>query len=212
MSSWYDPFGLTDDDYENPADSAMPYLEKISGETKPYYQPYMDAGNESLGTLQDQYNMLIDDPTIMMNKIGANYTASPGYQYNVDQATNSANNAAAAGGYVGSPAEQENLAKSISGIASQDYDTYMNQALQQYGMGLKGEEGINDMGYKANTGYANILDDVYSSEANLNYASQTGKNANSAAKWNNLLKLGGMGAGYALGGPSGAAVAGSALK
>jgi hypothetical protein len=190
----------------------MPYLEKIPGAIQPYYQPYMDAGTKALGTLQDQYDMLLNDPTIMMNKIGASYTASPGYQYNVDQATNAANNSAAAGGYVGSPAEQENLAKQISGIASQDYNTYMNQALGQYGIGLQGTQGLNQMGYNANTGYANELADVYNSEANLSYAGTQGENANNAAKWNNILKLGGLGVGYALGGPTGAAVAGSALK
>jgi hypothetical protein len=192
------------EDYENPADAAMPYLEKIPGAVQPYYQPYIDTGTESLKTLQDQYNMLLNDPTIMMSKIGSSYTASPGYQYNVDQATAAANNAAAAGGYLGSPAEQENLAKQISGIASQDYDTYMNQALAQYGLGLQGTQGLNQMGYNASTGYAGILDDLYKSEANLSYAGQANQNAHSASGINNLMTLGGAAVGGYFGGPAGA--------
>jgi hypothetical protein len=147
--------------------------------------------------------MLLNDPTIMMNKIGASYTASPGYQYNVNQATNAANNAAAAGGYVGSPAEQENLAKQIAGISSQDYNSYLSNALSQYGLGLQGTSNLNTMGYQANTGYAGNLSDVLNSEANLSYAGTQGKNANQSAMLNNLLKLGATGAGYYFGGPAG---------
>ena len=202
MSNWYDPFGLFTDSYEDPSKKALPYLQQIPDAIKPYYQPYMDAGTSSLATLQDQYNMLLNDPTIMMNKIGNSYTASPGYQYNVNQATNAANNAAAADGYLGSPAEQENLASQIAGISSQDYNTYMQQALAQYGLGLQGTSDLNTMGYKANTGYAGELSDVLNSEANLSYAGTQGKNANDAAKMNNWLKLAGMGLGYKMGSPA----------
>lgn len=211
MSSWYDPFGLTDDNYKDPSKSAMPYLEKIPGAIQPYYQPYMEAGDEALGDLQSQFRMLLNDPTFMMTQIGNSYTASPGYQYNVNQATNAANNAAAAGGYLGSPAEQENLTKSISGLAAQDYDKYMDQALSQYGLGMKTADSINDMGYRANTGYANELSDVYKSEANLAYAGTQGQNVNSGARNNQLLKLLGVGAGYAMGGPMGAYAGGSLM-
>lgn len=180
---------------EDPSKDAMPYLQQIPSAIQPYYQPYIDAGNQALPTLEQQYQMLINDPTAMMTMIGNSYTASPGYQYNVNQATNAANNAAAAGGMLGSPAEQENLAKSISGIASQDYNTYMNQALGQYGLGLQGEQGLNQMGYNANIGYANQLADVLNSEANLSYSGAANQNANKGALWGDLTKIGAAGAG-----------------
>jgi len=187
--SWYDMTSWLDSG-DDPSKDAMGYLDQIPDMIKPYYQPYMDAGNKALPTLQQQYEMLINDPTAMMTQIGQGYTASPGYQYNVNQATNAANNAAAAGGMLGSPAEQQNMAQDISGIASQDYNTYMNQALGQYGVGLTGEEGINQMGYKANTGYANELADVQNSKANLSYAGGANQNMARNSRFNTMAQLG----------------------
>lgn len=204
MADWYNPFSwLSGPDYDNPADAAKPYLDKIPGAVQPYYQPYMDAGNRALPTLEQQYNMLINDPAGVMNNIGSGYTASPGYDYEVSEATNASNNAAAAGGYLGSPAQQKSLAGDISGIASQDYYKYLNDALSQYHSGLQGLSGINDMGYKANMGYSNVLSDTYNTEANLAYTGQSNENNNKNAWLNNLLKLGATGAGYAAGGPMG---------
>ncbi len=160
----------------NPADAAAKYLNQIPGTLKPYYDPYIGAGKTAMDTLMPQFQGLIKDPTALMNAIGQTYKASPGYQYNVDQATNAANQAAAAGGMVGSPAEQEELAKRISGIASQDYNNYLQTGLGQYGMGLQGMQGINQMGFNASTGLAENLANALMSQANLSYAGQANQN------------------------------------
>ena len=104
------------------------YLSQIQPSIDRYLQPYIGAGQNAMGTLQEQYGNLINDPSAMMNKFGSGYQQSPGYQYNVDQATKGANNAAAAGGFIGSPQQQEYMAKQIGGLASQDYNQYLNNA------------------------------------------------------------------------------------
>lgn len=164
--------------WKNPADSAMPYLNQMRDTITPYYQPYMQAGQQAMGALMPQYQSLMSNPSGALNQMGQGYQASPGYQYNVDQATKAANQAAAAGGMVGSPAEQQSLAGNISGMASQDYNTWLSNVLGLYGQGMQGMQGINQMGFNANSDMANSLGNNLNSQANLAYAGQMGANQN----------------------------------
>lgn len=162
--------------YTNPAEGAMPYLEQIPETMRPYYNPYVNAGRNALSGLTEQYGSLINDPTGLMNKIGATYQQSPGFQSRVGQATNAAMNAAAAGGMTGSPTHQQNVSQMVNDIAGQDYNNYMNQALGQYGLGLQGMGGINQMGYGASTGLADSLASNLLNRANLSYTGQQNMN------------------------------------
>ncbi len=162
--------------YANPADSAMGYLNQIPGTISPYYQPYINAGTGALNTLTGQYTNLINNPTQTMNQIGGTYQASPGYQWQVDQATSAANNAAAAGGMAGSPAEQQQLATTTNQLANQDYWNYVNHGMQQYNTGLSGEQDINHMGYQASNELAQSLANALMSQAKLSYAGTANQN------------------------------------
>jgi len=168
------------DKWKNPADAANPYLNQIPDTLKQYYNPYINAGQQAMGTTMGQYNNLINDPTAMMNKIGAGYQKSPGFDWQVGQATNAANNAAAASGMAGSPAEQQELATTVNGLANQDYGQYMDSALGQYRMGLQGMGGINQMGFNASSNLANGLSTNLMNQANLAYAGQQSDNERSA--------------------------------
>ncbi len=167
-------FGMNS--FQNPADSAMPYLNGIQGQMQPYFQPYMDAGKSALPTLQGQYNQLMNNPTAVMNGIGSTYQQSPGYQFQVNQAQNSANHAAAAGGMLGSPAEQQSIAGTVNNLANQDYNTYLNQGLGLYSQGLQGMQGLNQMGYNASTGFGDDIGSIGQSQANLAYAGAANQN------------------------------------
>src|SRR6266852_1856800 len=91
--------------YDNPSEGAMPYLNQIKDTMTPYYDPYINAGKQALPTLQSQYQQLLSDPTALLRSIGGQYQQSPGYQFQVDQMTRGANQAAAAAGMSGSPAD-----------------------------------------------------------------------------------------------------------
>lgn len=225
----------------DPSKKAMPYFKQIPGQTAPYYDPYISRGQTSFyqmtdeakklmqglpdlqkqyGSLtgmgpevQNQYMNLIKDPTSIMNQIGEGYQASPGYQYQVDQATNAANRAAAAGGMLGSPEEQSYLAKDITGLANQDYYNYMNQALGQYGtglqgatnlygLGLQGQQGLYNQGlnlleqgtkygYGASQDYANMLANNLASMGNLQYAGGANQNMARSGMYGGLMGLAG---------------------
>jgi hypothetical protein len=166
-------------DYQNPADSAMPYLNQVPGTVTPYYNPYINAGQDSLSQLMSQYQTLLTDPNAVMQMAGSGYQQSPGYQYEYDSAMNAENSAAAAGGMLGTPYHQENAANAAADVANQDYQQYLDQALKLYGVGLHGTEGINQMGYQASDALAQALANNLNTEATLEYAGTEGEN-----EWN----------------------------
>lgn len=175
--------------YQNPASAGNPFLEQIRGQITPYYQPYINAGLGALGNLQGQYGQLLNDPGGKLNQIGQGFQQSPGFQFSVDQATNAANNAAAAGGTAGSPASQQGLAKTITGYANQDYNNWLGQATGLYGRGLQGEEGINQMGYNASDQLAQSIMSQLMSQAQMAYMGAGSANAQSGGMWGGIGSL-----------------------
>ena len=162
--------------YDNPADSGMNYLNQIPGTITPYYQPYIDAGNQSLNTLMGQYNNLLSDPGAVMSMAGSGFQQSPGYQYQYDQGMNAANSAAASGGMLGTPYHQQQAASTAEGLANQDYYNFLNHSLGLYNQGLSGMQGINQMGYGASNELAQSLAGNLQSQAGMAYAGQGNQN------------------------------------
>lgn len=183
--------------YEDPGKAAQHYLKQIPGTMKPYYEPYIGAGREALGTLQQQYGSLLNDPTALMQALGSQYQQSPGYQWNVNQATNAANQAAAAGGMVGSPQEQQQLAGTVSGLANQDYYNFLNHALGLYGEGLSGMKDINQTGYMASTDLAQSIANALMAQSSAAYYGADANNQENQGFWGSLGSTlgGGLGGG-----------------
>lgn len=194
---------------EDPSKAAQQYLSQIPGTITPYYQPYINAGQGAMGDLQSQYRQLLSNPTAIMNMIGSQYHASPGYQFNVNEATRGANNAAQAGGMVGSPQEQQQLSQTISGIANQDYNNFLNQGLGLYGQGLGVAGNINQMGYGASNELANSLGSLLQTEAQNAYQGADYRNRQNQGGFGNLLGLAGSIGGMFMGGPAGGMIGGS---
>lgn len=166
--------GLFGKGQKNPADAANQYISKIPGQTQQYYQPYMEAGKGSMSELQNQYKNLLSGD--VQNKLGESYQQSPGYKFALEEALQSANNAAAAGGMLGIPAhEQQNMAIAKA-LASQDYDKYLQNQMGLYEMGIQGNQGLNQMGYNANTDYATNIANALAQQAAYAFMGQQGKN------------------------------------
>lgn len=162
--------------WKNPADAANPYLEQITGRTQGYLDPYAKAGQNSLGSLDTQFSKLLNNPGALMKLLASGYQESPGYQFNVDQATKAAKNMAAAGGMLGSQASQENLAGTVSGLANQDYNNYLSKVLGLYGLGLEGQQNVAGMGLNAGTNMANIISQQLTNQASNAYAGSANEN------------------------------------
>lgn len=182
--------------YSNPADKGMDYLNKIPDTIKPYYDPYINAGKNSLSSLMGQYSSLLNNPNAIMKMLGKGYQQSPGYQFDYNQGMNATNAAAASGGMLGTPYHQQNAASMASNLADQDYQKYMQQMMQLYGFGLQGEQGINEMGFNASTGLADQLANNQTNQAGMAYAGQSNKNQANADLWNSAIKGGTAGLTY----------------
>ena len=195
-------------------DQAQDYLKQIPGYLQQYLGPYAQAGQSALGdfnpylqagqsALQNemgQYGQLTSNPSQVLNKISSGYSQSPGYQFALSQALKAANQSASAGGITGTPAAQGYAEKTATGLADQDFNTYLQHALGLYGQGLSGEQGIAQSGLGAtsdifNTGARSAMD-LGSSLAN-NLMSQSGLAYSNALNRQNEL---GSGIGGLLGG------------
>lgn len=174
-------------DYTNPSDPANKYLQNIPGVMDKYYSPYINSGLNANNVLQNQYNQLLNNPSGIYNSIGQNFQSSPGYNFNVNQAQNSANNAASAGGMLGTPQHQYQSAGMVSNLANQDYNNYMNQNLGLYGQGLQGYQGLSQQGYNASNQAADSLANMYGSMASNAYAGQNSDNEHSGGSWGSIM-------------------------
>jgi len=184
---------------KNPSKDAMRYLGQIPGQTQQYQQPWFEAGKNQLGGLSDQYSQLMGDPAKRMNEIGAGYQQSPGFQNALKQALAASGHAQAAGGMAGTPQHQWNDMDEATGLASKDYNDYMNNALDMYGMGLQGGQRMSDMGMQAGNNMSNMIAQMLASQAGMSYMGQANQNQNRNAMWGNLFK----GVGGAMGGLGG---------
>lgn len=181
---------------QNPYDSASSYYNQIPGNISPYFNPYIQAGQSAMGQLQGQYGNLLSNPMQMYNSVASGYHQSPGFQWQLGQGTNAINNAAAAGGMLGSPQHQQQAGQMATGLANQDYYNYLNGALGSaqgmYGMGLEGLQGINTMGYNASDQLAGGLANSLMNQGNLAFSGQAAQNQSQGQAWGNLF--GGLGA------------------
>lgn len=195
---------------KNPFDSAQPYYDKIPGMLEGYMQPYteagqtglnnmqyyMDKGQQAGGTLYDQLTGIANDPTAKMTEWGNTFQQSPGYQFQVDQALGAANRASAAGGMVGSPAEQQSIAGTVNQLANQDYYNYLNHANNLYGQGMNGLQNMYGLGAQMGQSLYGISADMAKSlSENLasSYMNQ-GNLAYAGANAGNQGMMGGLGA------------------
>lgn len=196
-------FGLFNHHHnKNPANVGIKELNKIPGQTKGYYDPYINAGRDSLNKLQDQYGQLSSDPGKRFAELGAGYKESPGYQAKLREALAGANNAAAmgGGGGLGTYGHQQMAGQAAGDVANEDYEQYINHIMGLYGKGLEGEGQLNQQGQRASEGYADILGNNTAQKANLMTQGQDWKNQNSNQDWSNIIGGAGQaGAGYFLG-------------
>lgn len=168
--------------YKNPADAGMGYLNGIPDETKPYYDPYINAGRTSLEKLMAEYGKMTDDPGALMNRMGSGFQQSPGYQFQMNQAMNAANNAAASGGMSGTQFHQGNAASLAGNIANQDYYNYLGNTMGLYQNGIAGYQDTNHMGYDASDAFANMIASTRLNQAGMAYGGVANQNKAMADK------------------------------
>lgn len=173
---------------KNPADSAMPYLNQIPGQTQKYQQPYFEAGKSQIPGLQDQYGQLLNDPGGRMNKIGESFKESPGFKFAMQQALQGGNHAAAAGGMAGSPQHEQQNMQLATDLGNQEYNNWMKNALGEYNQGLQGSQGMANQGQQAGQSMADMIAQTLAQQGNLAFNGQQQQNQNKTDMWGNILK------------------------
>ena len=171
--------------YKDPTKRASETIGQIPGQTNQYYQPWADAGKGALGDLQNQYGDLLGGKTY--DKLAAGYKESPGYQFKLNQALGAGSNAAAEGGMLGTPMHQQGNMELANDIAGKDFQDYLNSQMGLYGLGLSGEQGINQMGYNASDAQANTLANALSQQGQMQMYGDVGKNMWKQQGMNNIF-------------------------
>lgn len=181
---------------KNPSNEANKYLNQIPGAVNPYYQPYINQGQQAGNQLTDQYNQQTQNPGELFSKLGQGYQESPGYQFKLKQALGAGQNASAAGGMLGTPQDVQGQSQIASDVSSKDFNDYMQNIMGLYGLGQQGQQKMQEQGFGASTGYGDILGQLLGQQGQYGYAGAAGENAGRANNWSNLFKMAGMGLPY----------------
>lgn len=178
------------DHYQNPADSAMPYLNEMPGTLEHYLNPYIERGNRAGDIAEGQYGNLTNDPGGFLNKIGAAYHESPGFKFALQQALQGAGHAAAAGGMAGSPQHEQQNMELATNLGNKDFGDWISRALGLYGRGLEGEQSLYNTGAQTGVGLGQDLASILANKAKLAYEGQNAENQHEGGKWGSILGAG----------------------
>ena len=179
--------------FPNPANAGMNYLDKIPGTIKPYYDPFIKSGTSQLPGLQDIFSKLMQDPNAMIQKMGEGYKKSPGYDFRLQQGQNAVGNANAAGGMAGTLQHQQQGAQAAENMASDDYNNYMKQVMDMFGMGTQGGMNLAKMGQDSSHDLATSLGQTLMSQGQMAYGGQANRNNMTGGLINDIFGLFGGG-------------------
>ena len=185
-----DPFRIVTNDYNDPSKAALPDINAIEGKVSPLYQPAINAGNSAMPGYQDIMQKLLSNPQEFINMLGKGYQKSPGYDFNLQQSQGGINNAAAAGGMLGTPEHQFKAGANASDFANNDFNGYMDRILKGLGLGAAGTEGIINRGQTASSSLADKIAEILGTKAGLKYNGAMGENINNTANKQNLVNFG----------------------
>lgn len=165
-------------DLPNPANSAMPYLNQIPGAVGEYYKPFINEGALASGVSNPVYNRMTENPTDFIDAIMRSYSPSEGYKFKEKYLTQAARNAAAQGGFAGTPTSQLEQADLVRGLLGEDMQQYLANILGVQQQGLQGQENRIGRGFQAGLGYGDILGSNLGQQAGLAFQGQSQLNQN----------------------------------
>lgn len=182
--------------YRNPANDAMPYTQQIEPQSRQAYNPYIERGNQAAESNFDIYQQLAQEPENRYNELWESYSPSKGYEYKKKILQQEARNAAAAGGFLGTPYYQRQQEELVNSLINSDFENYLNQIQGMQKTGLEGQQYYAGQGYNANKELNDVLANLLQQQAQLSYMGQYAKNQNKS----DLLKTLAQSAGSLYGG------------
>lgn len=179
----------------NPADAGMEYLNKLPGEIKPYFDPYMQQGKDAYGQLNPLYSKMMGDPTGYLDQMMQKYKPSSGYQQRRNEALRAAGNTAAAGGMRGSAQDQISQGRLADSLMNDDMQQWLQNVMGLQDRGMSGQQHFYDTGYDASKSYAGDLSNIRGTQSQLAFQGQANKNKMISDLIGALVGAGGMAAG-----------------
>lgn len=192
---------------KNPADAAMPYLDKIPGMEHQAYDPYIGYGKDAASILNPEYAAMGKDPVAFLENIMKGYQPSKSYQLREEETSRAAGNTAAAGGMRGSLSDIKNQARIADSLLGEDMQQWLQNVMGIQKEGTSGLSHLFDTGFDATKGLTGDLANVLGTQASLAFQGQANQNQSRNDLISGLLKaLGGV-AGFQL--PGGGTIGGN---
>lgn len=146
--------------------------------------PWMNVGRGALDRLAAAYGIAGSNGTVdtSAGPYGG-FTASPGYQFRLDQGVQAVERSAAARGLLRSGAAAKAIQRYGEGLAASEYDAFANRLAQMAGLGQAATAQTGALGANAATNISNAL--IASGNARASSYANIGSSVNSGL--NNLL-------------------------
>jgi len=201
------------------ADAALPYLQQIASMAQNNAQPGIARGRQAvdinLPELYRRTHQLYDtsegekfrqNPSAYLDEIYSKYNPSEGYRFKSERLLSQARNAAAAGGFAGTPSDQEQQAALVRELLGEDMQEYLSNVLgiqtnreRQIEREIGGERELAGIGADTTADLTNTLGTNLSEIASLAYNSAEGARNRRQARNNALLNFIGQGIGAGTG-------------
>lgn len=173
---------------QNPAAAAQPYLQQIPGVGHQYYDPYIQQGQQAGQRLQGEYEKQLD-PTAFMSQLQSGYKPSDAYQFKSGELQKGMRAMGGAGGYGGTPYHQQQYGEQADKLLSGDMQQYLQNAMDIYGQGIKGEQGLQQQGFGASGSMADLMGGGLLAQGTTAATGQAQQNQNRQQLISGLMKL-----------------------
>lgn len=177
---------------DNPAGSAMPYLNQVENTVKPYYDPFIQQGQQAYNTMNPQLSQMTSNPTAFLDALMKNYQPSQGYQMKRDEMSRAAGNTAAAGGQRGSMYDINQQARLDDVLMGEDMQQWLQNVMGIQNTGLSGMSNLYNTGYDASKSLSGDLANVLGTKGQLAFQGQRESNQQSNDWMNAALSIAGM--------------------
>lgn len=168
------------------------------GQAQGMMNPYIDRGNTAYQAYIDALNQG-KNPADLYKQFASSYQESPEALAMNKVGQTGANNAAAAGGMLGSGAEETAASNLSQSVRANDFDKYMGNMYDTRSQYVGGQSGLEGQGFSASNNLMKQMQKYFEDMAKAKGAEDTGR----AQGWQNALGAGATIAGDIFSGPAG---------
>lgn len=151
----------------NGASAGMDWMKKLPGYLQDALGQYNKIGQGAAGALGSGSSDMFFNPTGATNNDIQSFYKSPYYNQMIGDMTAGGNNAAAAGGTLGTGSNQADVANLIRNFASGQQQQYMDNVARNRALGEQGLYGLSGIGENAGSSIASGMTNYSSMMAQL---------------------------------------------